>query len=339
MKREPTGLDQKKDRVPVDLDEANKKALEEVVRKIYFFQKLSEFISTHMKTERHNTFIKLGEFITKLKQTKDDIRFGDKTMTVDEVRSSFPDEYDLKFLTGTSLAEKKKKVQNAKSIIKKTLDNIKERSLKEAVFNHFKPILQYLNYIENRKYELFPLIVGEERPFPLRVINRSIKKGDLLFTVRKIKNCPEKRYFFVKAVLTYRGEEHDYESKINKDGGDMNHSHTFNLENGRKINHGKMNSARMRLSIHKQHRLFLFKYRLVSEVDVDIKRLNHETNAIYTVNFPYKDNKTLDVEVTMQTHEALQGNTINLKLLTVKKKFPPINFMKERSEISSSINK
>ena len=292
-----------------------------------------------MKSERHNTFIKLTEFITRLKELKDDIRFGDKTSSIEQVREKFPDEYDLKFLTGTSESEKKKKIENAKSIIKKTLDNIKERSLKEAVFTHFKPILQYLNYIQNKKYELFPLIVGEERPFPLRVINRTIKKGDLLLTVRKIKNCPEKRFFFVKAVLTYRNEEHTYESKINREGGEMGHAHTFNLEHGKKINHSKMSSAKMRLSIHKQHRLFLFKYRLVSEVDVDIKRLNKETNAIYTVSFPYKDNKTLEVEVTMQTHEALQGNTINLKLLTIKKKFPPINFMKDRSEIATSNNR
>ena len=318
-----------------DLTEDDKLALEEVVRKIYFYGKLSKYISDNMKTQRHKTFMKIEEYISKLKDLKDRIRYGEEETTVEEVRGKYPDEYDIKFLTGTSLEEKKKKIENAKQIIQKTLNNIKERSLKEAVFTHFKPIVQYLNQIQNKKYELFPLIVGEEKPFPLRVVNRNVKKGEILFTVRKIKNCPHKRYFFVKAELTYRGNEHEYESKINKEGGDMNHSHTFQLESGRKVNYTKLNSAKLRLSIHKQHRLFLFKYRLVSELDIDLKRLNHETNAIYNVQFEYKNGQTLDVEVILQIHEALQGNTINLKLLTIKKKFPPITFMKERSQISS----
>ena len=283
-----------------------------------------------MKTQRHKTFMKLEDFISKLKSMKDDIIYGDIETTAAQIKKSYPDEYDIKFLTGTSIAEKKKKIDNAKQIIQKTLSNIKERSLKEAVFAHFKPIVQYLNAIQNKKYELFPLIAGEEKGFPLRVVNRNIKKGNILFTVRKIKNCPEKRYFFVKAVLNYRGNDHEYESKINIDGGDMNHKHTFTLEDGRKINHSKLNTAKMRLSIHKQHRLFLFKYRLVSEIDIDLKRLNHETNAIYNVQFQYKDNKTLNVEIIMQTTEALQSNMIKLKLLTIKKKFPAINFMKEK---------
>ena len=246
--------------------------------------------------------MKLEDFISNLKTLKDDIIYGDVEKTVDEIRNSYPDEYNIKFLTGTSLTDKKKKIDNAKQIIQKTLSNIKERSLKETVFGHFKPIVQYLNTIQNKKYELFPLISGEEKAFPLRVVNRKIKKGNLLFTARKIKNCPEKRYFFIKAHLTYRGNEYDYESKINKDGGDMNHNHTFTLEEGRKINHTKLNSAKLRLSIHKQHRLFLFKYRLVSEIDIDLKRLNHETNAIYNVQFQYKDNKTLDVDILSLIH-------------------------------------
>jgi hypothetical protein len=332
-------VNKNEEKEPVELDETNKKALDEVVLKIYFYQKLSEYISKNMKSERHNTFLKIEEFLVKLKDLKDKIRFGEKKSTVEEVKKSFPDEYDIKFLTGTSLGEKDKKINNAKQIIQKTLNNIKERSLKNEVFSHFKPIVQYLNQIQNKKYELFPLIVGEEKPFSLRVVNRKIQKGDLVFTVRRITNCPEKRFFFIKAELEYRGETNVYESKINKEGGDMGHTHTFNLESGRKINHSKLNSAKLRISIHKQHRLFLFKYRLVSEIDLDLKRLNRETNAIYNVQFPYKDNKTLDVEITMQTHEALQGNTIKLKLLTIKKKFPPITFMRERSEISSSIGK
>lgn len=319
------------DEQQVELDEQDKKALNEIKWKVYHYTKLAEYIDKNMKNERHQTYMKLQEFITKLKEMDKDIKFGRTKMTEADIKSSFPNEYDVKFLTGTSDAEKKNKINNAKQIIQKTLNNIKERSLKEAVFTHFKPIIGYLNSIQNKKYHLFPFISGEEKMFPLRVVNRSIKKGDLLFTLRRIKNCPQKRYFFVKAKLVYRGEEHEYESKINKEGGQMNHSHTFHLEDGRKINHTKMNSATLRLSIHKQHRLFLFKYRLVSEVDIDLKRLNKETNAVYDVQFTYKDNKTLDVEIIMQTTEALHGNMIKLKLLSMKKVFPPITFVKERS--------
>jgi prefoldin subunit 5 len=321
-------------RVEKKLTATDKQALEEIIRKIYYYGKLAEYIDQNMKNERHKTYMKLQDFIAKLKNLKEAIKYGEKETTAEEVRSGFPDEYDIKFLTGTSLQEKKKKIDNAKQIIQKTLNNIKERSLKEAVFNHFKPIIQYLNSIQNKKYELFPFIAGEEKSFPLRVVNRNIKKGDLIFTIKRIKNCPAKRYFFIKAQMTYRGETETYESKINKEGGMMNHSHTFHLEDGRKINHTKMNSAKMRLSIHKQHRLFLFKYRLVSEMDIDLKRLNKETNAVYDVKFEYKNNTTLDAEIALQTHEALHGNTINLKLLTIKKRFPPIKFMKERGQSS-----
>jgi hypothetical protein len=323
--------------VEKELTNSDKQAMEEIIRKIYYYGKLADYIDKHMKNERHKTYMKLQDFISKLKDLKEGIKYGEQEKTAEDIRNSFPDEYDIKFLTGTSLEEKKKKIDNAKQIIQKTLNNIKERSLKEAVFNHFKPIVQYLNSIQNKKYELFPFIAGENKDFPLRVVNRNIKKGDLIFTIKRIKNCPPKRYFFIKANLTYRGDEKVYESKINKEGGEMNHTHTFNLEEGRKINHTKMNSAKMRLSIHKQHRLFLFKYRLVSEYDLDLKRLNKETNAVYDVKFEYKDNKTLDAEICLQTTEALHGNTINLKLLTIKKKFPPITFMKERG--SSSIGK
>ena len=311
--------------------------MEEIIRKIYYYGKLADYIDKNMKNERHKTYMKLQEFITKLKNLKEAIKYGEQVKTAEEIKSGFPDEYDIKFLTGTSIEEKKKKIDNAKQIIQKTLNNIKERSLKEAVFNHFKPIVQYLNSIQNKKYELFPFIAGENKAFPLRVVNRNIKKGDLIFTIKRIKNCPPKRYFFIKAKMMYRGEEMVYESKINKEGGLMNHSHTFNLEDGRKINHTKMNSAKLRLSIHKQHRLFLFKYRLVSEYDLDLKRLNKETNAVYDVKFEYKNNTTLDAEICLQTTEALHGNTINLKLLTVKKRFPAITFMKERG--ASSIGK
>lgn len=320
---------------PAELDAEDKKALNEIKWKVYHYTKLAEYIDKNMKNERHQTYMKLQEFIAKLKDLDKDIKFGRAKKTEAEIKSGYPNEYDVKFLTGTSDAEKKKKIENAKQIIQKTLNNIKERSLKEAVFSHFKPIVGYLNSIQNKKYHLFPFISGEEKMFPLRVVNRNIKKGDLVFTVRRIKNCPAKRYFFVKARLLYRGEDHEYESKINKEGGQMNHSHTFHLEDGRKINHTKMSSAKMRLSIHKQHRLFLFKYRLVSEVDIDLKRLNQETNAVYDVQFEYKDNKTLDVEIIMQTHEALHGNMIKLKLLSMKKVFPPITFVRERSQQST----
>ena len=131
--------------------------------------------------DRHKTFLKLEDFISKLKSMKDDIIYGDIETTAAQIKKSYPDEYDIKFLTGTSIAEKKKKIDNAKQIIQKTLSNIKERSLKEAVFAHFKPIVQYLNAIQNKKYELFPLIAGEEKGFPLRVVNRNIKKGNILF--------------------------------------------------------------------------------------------------------------------------------------------------------------
>lgn len=319
----------------MELTEEDKQALNEIKWKVYHYTKLAEYIDKNMKNERHQTYMKLQEFITKLKDLDKQIRFGKTKQTDEDIKRSYPDEYDLKFLTGTSDSEKKKKIDNAKQIIQKTLNNIKERSLKEAVFTHFKPIVQYLNSIQNKRYHLFPFISGEEKDFPLRVVNRNIKKGDLLFTLRRIKNCPAKRYFFVKAKLVYRGEERVYESKINKDGGEMNHTHTFGLEDGRKINHTKMNSATMRLSIHKQHRLFLFKYRLVSEIDVDLKRLLKETNAVYNVQFEYKDNKKLDVEIVMQTHEALHGNTIKLKLLSMKKVFPPITFVRQRSQQST----
>lgn len=281
-----------------------------------------------MKAERNKTLLKLDEFMSNLTRNKDQIEEGNCNTTVSKIMNNYPDENDIKFLTGTSLDEKKKKIDNFKGIVQKTLNNVKERKLKEGVVNHFKPILQYLNKIANSKYALFPLMAVEDKKFPLRIINKNIQKGDLILNLRRIKDCPEKRYFFIRAKFNYKGNEFDYESKINKNGGEMNHSHTFNLETERKIN-SKIGNTKVTLSIHKQHRFLLFKYRVVSEIQISLSRLLHETNAIFQVEFPYKDNKTLQVDLDFRTHEAIKENLINLKLLGIKRTFPPIDFIRE----------
>lgn len=85
----------------------------------------------------------------------------------------------------------------------------------------------------------------------------------------------------------------------------------------------------MKLSIHKQHRIFLFNYRLVSEVELPLSRLLTETNAVFEVPFEYKNGIKLIVDLDMRTHEA-PNNQISIKLLGIQKTYPPIRFISDK---------
>ena len=133
----------------------------------------------------------------------------------------------------------------------------------------------------------------------------------------------------MKINFEYRDQLFEYSSKINKKGGDFGYTHTFGLENERKI-HNKIKDVKMKLSLHKQHRVFLFNYRLVSETEISLSRLITETNAVFEVPFEYKNGIKLVLEMDMKTHEASQ-NQIAIKLLGIEKTYPPIRFISDKA--------
>ena len=309
-----------------ELTANDKKLLLTVANKIFIFQKLTAYIEKNMKTERSNTLIKLEEQISKLKEIKNNISKGKSSATTESIKKQFPDENDIKLLTGLSVQEKNQKIANFKNVVKSSLDNAKERKLKEQMINHFKPMLQYMNKIQTNDKIPFPLLELKEKKIPMRVVNKNIPKGVLRFDLMKMTNCPNSRFFYVKAEFNYKGKDFVYDSKINKNGGEFGHFNNFNLESERKIN-AKIGSTKMKLSLHKQHLYLLFKYRLVSEVEIPLDRLLTETNAVYSVDFPYKNNTTLNVQIKLSTHEAIRENLATIKLLSIKKIYPEIDFM------------
>ena len=295
-------------------------------KKLTVYIGLVNYITKHMKEERGNFLQNLTSYLKELGSIKNAIKAGKCKETKQSINQKFPNERDIKFLTGSSLAEKQKKIDNFGKIVDGTLKNISERKSKEAVLNHFKPMVNYIKQVKLNQLAVFPLLHQTNKQFPSKVLNKNIARGEILFHLKNIVNYPENRYFFVRAEFKYKDQDFSYDSKININTGEFNHTHTFKIEEDRKI-HQKIGKVMMKLSIHKQKQFMLWKYREVSSVEISLDKLLHQTNASFEVAFPYKEGTFLNVNIEMKVHEAIQGNLINLKLLTIKKVFPPIDFL------------
>lgn len=184
---------QPEDEEEIELNAEQQQTMRNIKIKLYVYKKLEDYIKQHMAAQRSKTLMALPQFQVNLKKLRDDLRFGRKNVTQEFINKKFPNERDIKFLTGSSLDEKRKRISSLKNIISGTLKKIREKKMKEEMVKHFGPILKHVTQVANDKYAVFPQMQTIEKKFSKRVINKNIKKGDLLLNLNKIRNCPEKR--------------------------------------------------------------------------------------------------------------------------------------------------
>ena len=126
-------------------------------------------------------------------------------------------------------------------------------------------------------------------------------------------------------------------SEENDKDGNFNAQQSFELEKSSKIN-TKLGSGIMNLSVYKKHPFFSWKFKLISESKINLNRLLNETNALYEVVFPYKNNIELNLVMDLKTNQALEGNIISLNVFSIIKTYPSIDFLLKSSTQKSAIN-
>lgn len=184
---------EQEDQEEIELSAAQQETMQAIKIKLYVYKKLEEYIQQHMAAQRSKTLLALPQFQENLKKLRDDLRFGKKDVTKEFINKKFPDERDIKFLTGSSLEEKRKRIENLKNIISGTLKKIREKKMKEEMVKHFGPILKHVTQVSNDKYAIFPQMKTVEKKFSKRVVNKNVKRGDLVLNLRRLRNCPDKR--------------------------------------------------------------------------------------------------------------------------------------------------
>lgn len=310
--------------------------LKHINDKLDVYQPFSDYMKANMLPEKNDKVLKLDEHILELEKLEQRIKVGKNQTTINEISEKFPDQNDLQFLTGYTEEQKSKIISGMKSNISKSIKCAKSRKIKEGMMLHFKKVLDYLNRIQNTDNIPFPLLGTSKVKIPIKIVNKGIPKGAIKIDLKRLVNCPEKRYFFIMTEITYNKSEFSHKFKKNDKNGEFNQEQMFILQSDRKLNK-KIQSCKVKFILYKHHPFFSFNSKPVAEKTIKLDRLLNETNALYKIEFSYKTEINPILETYISINEAIEGNTTVLDLYDIQKKYPVMNFLSKAGKNTSVI--
>ena len=299
----------------------------------YFTQKLSShinflaYLEKHFNDQREEEIEALKSKIEKMKVKLEIIQKSPEKEKISEIDKEFPN-LTSKFIIGMEIKERNKKIDEIIEQIKIDMKNFNTPKLVQMFKTNYADFMTQINNVKTSGTTPMPLIKKKAVPIESNEINKNIEKCDLHIQIKSIVLPKPDRYFWVSFNFNYQEKTFTECSNYNDKDGNFNFTKVLNLDEGKILK--KLASEKVTFVLHK-NKLLKITSRIVSSTVVTLTKLKNYLNVPMTLEFDYKGNKKIKVNVVFRIHRALETPLKDIEFFVIEKMYPAFSVSSSRT--------
>lgn len=288
------------------------------------------YLQKYFALEREEDVATLNVKIEAMKKCLEELKQNPEKADIQQLDTEYPN-LESKFIIGMDRVERNKKIEAIFSEINADIKTIKLPKIIDLYKKHYQGLISRL--VDVRDHPLAPLPVVVKKPFPVESndVNKHIERGDLVFVLKNIKLPKPSRYFYLTMNFNYGENVFSETFPYNDVNGIYNVTKCFKLEEGKLLK--KFAQEKITLTLFKKK--YLISSRQVAVASVPLLRLKNYCDVPLTVDFDYKANKKISVEIEVSIHRALEQPMKDIFLFVIEKQVPAFSISHLKKSESS----
>jgi hypothetical protein len=300
-----------------------------LISKINYLSAFAKYLETYMMDERENDLKEITHRIKLMKGEIKRIRLNPFSKSIKQIESDFPN-LDSRFIIGMDRLNRNKKIDEIISLVRMEMSQIQSATIVEKYKQHYTPIIGKLLQMRDSVYCSLPVMTKSIFQVPTYETNKSISNGELILRICRFQNSPKKRYFHVSY-------EFKYEAKLIHDGTkycESNGVFDFEKKYLLDINRLNKNFSNEKITFYLFKKKYLIGSRQISQTTLSLERLNNFKDYKTNLEFEYKQDSKLSLNIEICIHRALENPIKEIELYTIDKQIPEFKYTPD-NDISS----
>ena len=286
-------------------------------KKITAYLKGQAYLKKYLEQERPDDLARMNEIIDEMKAKLEQLKKEGCKETIEELDQQYPD-LDPELIIGSTRDERNREIDQIFTDVKADLQSLKDNQLVQLYNKHYIDVLKYLKEVKASTYGIMPKMHKKTVSIPYKEINANVPKGVLEVTLNKIDHITPGTNYYVVYSFAYDDAEYSETTPYCSHNGVFNYHKRFHLDSGKLSRSFYRNTITFTL----YKRKFFITSKYIAECNYSLSKLANFCTSNLSLEFPYKDEKTLVVDGTIKINMALSKPMKELELYTIDKKYP-----------------